>query len=152
MLAAEGSVVEGTLIPSPRSRGKIDDAERRWACKIHKQLIKDVLAEHPVDMIHMHSLDFHQYLPDCDIPVLATLHLPPDWYPAGIFHPERKNLFLNCVSFSQQRRARRVAFFCPRFPTESMLTGYGGPYPAFICSRARPHLPGKRVPLCVGRS
>ena len=30
----------------------------------------------------MHGLDFHVYLPPPGPPVLATLHLPPDWYPA----------------------------------------------------------------------
>jgi glycosyltransferase involved in cell wall biosynthesis len=50
----------------------------------------------------MHSLDFHHYLPDTDVPILATLHLPPDWYPASIFKTARKNFYLNCVSSSQR--------------------------------------------------
>jgi glycosyltransferase involved in cell wall biosynthesis len=109
VIAAEGSTVYGTLIPSPAARGKIDEAVRQWACKVHKQLIQDTLAAHSVDLIHMHSLDFHQYFPDQAIPILATLHLPPDWYPASIFRSERKNLYLNCVSFSQQKA-------CPKSP------------------------------------
>ena len=116
VLAAEGSAVYGELIPSPRFRGKLDDAERRWACKVHKQLIKDTLGAYPVDMIHMHSLDFHQYVPDGDVPVLATLHLPPDWYPSSVFHSERKNLYLNCVSHSQQKACPKSNILLPPVP------------------------------------
>ncbi len=50
----------------------------------------------------MHALDFHAYLPPAGVPVLATLHLPIDWYPKHIFHEKRKNCYLNCVSASQQ--------------------------------------------------
>ena len=57
----------------------------------------------------MHSLDFHHYLPKTDIPILATLHLPPDWYPASIFRSQRKNLHLNCVSHSQQKGCPKCA-------------------------------------------
>lgn len=103
VIAAEGSSVHGTLIPSPVARGKIDEREQRWGRKIHQRLIQDALSTYPVDLIHMHSLDFHQYLPDTDLPILATLHLPPDWYPASIFRSSRKNLHLNCVSHSQQK-------------------------------------------------
>jgi glycosyltransferase involved in cell wall biosynthesis len=116
VLAAEGSTVHGELIPSPRSRGKIDDGERRWAIKVHKQLIKETLAAYPVDMIHMHSLDFHHYVPDGPVPVLATLHLPPDWYPASIFHSDRENLYLNCVSYSQQESCPKSNILLPPVP------------------------------------
>jgi glycosyltransferase involved in cell wall biosynthesis len=116
VLAAEGSAVHGELIPSPRSRGKIDDSERRWAGKVHRQLIKDTLAAYPVDMIHMHSLDFHHYVPDGVVPVLATLHLPPDWYPATIFQNERENLYLNCVSHSQQKTCPKSNILLPPVP------------------------------------
>jgi glycosyltransferase involved in cell wall biosynthesis len=103
VIAAEGSSVHGTLIPAPKARGKIDECERKWARKIHQRLIQETLAAYPVDMIHMHSLDFHHYLPKTSLSILATLHLPPDWYPASIFRTDRKNLHLNCVSYSQQK-------------------------------------------------
>jgi len=50
----------------------------------------------------MHALDFHHYLPSEDVAVLATLHLPPDWYPSHIFDSDHRGLRLNCVSSSQQ--------------------------------------------------
>lgn len=103
VLAAEGSEVFGTHIPSPKARGRLDDQVRRWGQQAHQQLIRETLERYPVDLIHMHSLDFHTYLPGGSVPVLSTLHLPPDWYPRRIFHLRRANYHLNCVSSSQQR-------------------------------------------------
>jgi glycosyltransferase involved in cell wall biosynthesis len=57
----------------------------------------------------MHSLDFHAYLPPEGPPVLVTLHLPPDWYPAEVFRPSRPDTWLQCVSASQLRN-------CPLSP------------------------------------
>ena len=66
-------------------------------------LIRQTLANHSVDLVHMHSFDFHAYIPSGTIPVLATLHLPPDWYPAWIFKLQRPNFYLNCVSFAERK-------------------------------------------------
>jgi glycosyltransferase involved in cell wall biosynthesis len=110
VIAVEGSRIAGTLIPSPPAKGKIDETARRFGRKIHKQLIRDALTRYPIDLVHMHSLDFHQYLPDQGIPTLATLHLPPDWYPRNVFQLKRDHFYLNCVSLSQQRT-------CPRAPS-----------------------------------
>ena len=49
----------------------------------------------------MHGLDFHFYLPPPGPPVLATLHLPPDWYPVEAWECQRPNTWLNCVSNHQ---------------------------------------------------
>lgn len=78
VIAAEGSSVRGTLIPSPTAKGPLDQAIREWGQKIHKELIEDTLSRYSVDVVHMHSLDFHCYLPERRVPTLATLHLPPD--------------------------------------------------------------------------
>jgi glycosyltransferase involved in cell wall biosynthesis len=109
VIAADGSSVRGALVASPKARGEIDESERRWARKLHKRLIEDTLAAYPIDMIHMHSLDFHEYLPRTTLPILATLHLPPDWYPPSVFRSQRENLYLNCVSTSQHRACPRSA-------------------------------------------
>ncbi len=109
VIAAEGSKIAGTLIPSPRWAKRLDDSVRSWAREIHQQLIKKALAKYSVDLVHMHSLDFHAYVPPDDVPVLATLHLPPDWYPRGVFRLNRKRFRMNCVSWSQHQS-------CPRSP------------------------------------
>lgn len=101
VIAAEGSRIRGTLVPSPTAQGRLDDNVRAWGQRVHRQLIAETLAKCPVDLIHMHSLDFHAYIPAGNTPVLATLHLPPDWYPESVYWIRRKNLHLVCVSESQ---------------------------------------------------
>jgi glycosyltransferase involved in cell wall biosynthesis len=64
------------------------------------EAIQKVLREHPVDLIHFHGLDFHEYVPETSVPMLATLHLPLSWYPASIFSLSPR-VKLNCVSESQ---------------------------------------------------
>lgn len=49
----------------------------------------------------MHGLDFGSYLPRTETPILATLHLPPSWYPPEVFE-RGKDLFLTCVSGAQR--------------------------------------------------
>jgi glycosyltransferase involved in cell wall biosynthesis len=101
VIAAEGSRIQGTLIPSPAATSGLDESVREWGRRVHHQLIEDTLKKYPVDLVHMHSLDFHCYVPTQDVPVLATLHLPPDWYPKHVFELNRPHFQLNCVSWSQ---------------------------------------------------
>ncbi len=63
--------------------------------------LRSVLAEVGPDVVHMHGLDFHCYLPPPGPPVLATLHLPPNWYPEAAFEPDRPNTWIQCVSATQ---------------------------------------------------
>jgi glycosyltransferase involved in cell wall biosynthesis len=70
----------------------------------------------PVDVVHMHGIDFHAYLPPPGPPVLVTLHLPPEWYPPSAFHLDRPNTFLHCVSASQRARCPRGARLLPDVP------------------------------------
>ncbi len=101
VVACRGSNPTGTLIPTPRWTGKITDEVRLWAQEQHRIAIEQALKKWPVDLIHMHSLDFWAYLPSGSIPVLTTLHLPPDWYPPKALKLRRQNLWLNCVSRTQ---------------------------------------------------
>jgi glycosyltransferase involved in cell wall biosynthesis len=116
VIAAEGSKVLGTLIASPAAAGPITETDRIWAQRVHRQLIQETLARHSVDLIHMHSLDFHCYLPSAHTPVLATLHLPPDWYPSGVFRHPRGEVYLNCVSSYQQRGCPASSSLLPHIP------------------------------------
>lgn len=109
VIACEGSRTEGTLVTVPRPSGPLDDRVRREAQHRHRRAIESALDRWSFDLVHMHSLDFHAYLPPPGPPVLVTLHLPPDWYPADVFHPSRPDTWLHCVSASQTRN-------CPRTP------------------------------------
>src|SRR5437763_11257173 len=101
VVACEGSNPTGTLVPTPCWSEAITDEVRGWAQEQHRIAIEQALKQWPVDVIHMHSLDFWSYLPSGRVPVLATLHLPPAWYPSRIFKRLRSNVWLNCVSQSE---------------------------------------------------
>lgn len=126
VIAAEGSKVRGTLIPSPAANGHLDDRCRLEGQHIHRQLIAETLQRFQVDLVHMHSLDFHAYVPKEPVPVLSTLHLPPDWYPASIFQYERANLFLNCVSQSQQSSCPKCPYLLPYVSNGIDIDCFGG--------------------------
>jgi glycosyltransferase involved in cell wall biosynthesis len=68
-----------------------------------RDAIRYVLDRWPVDVIHLHGIDFAGYLPAPGVPVLATLHLPPEWYPPEVFHLDRPDTWLNPVSLAQRR-------------------------------------------------
>ncbi|HZS52840.1 MAG TPA: glycosyltransferase family 4 protein [Bryobacteraceae bacterium] len=87
VIAAAGSKVFGQLIES--------------SC--HKKTIDRVLAADSFDVIHFHGLDFWQYLPETELPMLVTLHLPVSFYPEHTIEDCRsRGIFLNCVSRSQE--------------------------------------------------
>jgi glycosyltransferase involved in cell wall biosynthesis len=67
--------------------------------------IAETLAQERVDVIHLHGIDFHQYLPERGPPVLVTLHLPLEWYPAGALRPDREDVVLHPVSATQAATA-----------------------------------------------
>jgi glycosyltransferase involved in cell wall biosynthesis len=116
VIAAEGSEVHGTLIPSPVAKGPLDQDVREHGQKLHLKLIRETLSKYSVDLVHMHSLDFHQYLPPPGIPTLATLHLPPNWYPPHIFRMRRQHFYLNCVSQSQRKACPESRLLLPVIP------------------------------------
>jgi glycosyltransferase involved in cell wall biosynthesis len=102
VIAAEGSRAAGTLVATPRFDGELDDATRRTAWVWHRGAIDRVLREERVDVVHMHGVDFHAYLPPVGPPVLVTLHLPLSWYPREALRPARRGVHLHCVSASQR--------------------------------------------------
>src|SRR5207249_1081587 len=63
------------------------------------------LDKYSVDIVHMHGLDFHHYLPEADVPVIVTLHLPLSWYPPESLRPVRPNTLLVSVSKTQAQTA-----------------------------------------------
>jgi glycosyltransferase involved in cell wall biosynthesis len=101
VIAVEGSSVRGELIPSPKCHGTLNGEARYRGSRIHRRILLDTLDRYPIDLVHMHALDFHTYLPPSGVSTLATLHLPVDWYPEEIFSQRDRKLFLNCVSSSQ---------------------------------------------------
>lgn len=113
VVASEGSEVQGTLVAVPRPQGEFDDLTRKVAARYQLQAIQHALENWPVDIVHLHGLDFLDCLPAGDVPVLATLHLPIAWYPQRVFALARPNTFLNCVSASQHRDCPTCASLLP---------------------------------------
>jgi len=109
VIAVKGSELTGKLVPTPKANGLLNGEAHAFGQRKHRQALERTLKTVPIDVVHMHSLDFHQYLPSGDVPVLATLHLPPNWYPKEIFHIRRPNTYLNCVSSAQRQS-------CPKSP------------------------------------
>lgn len=104
VVAAAGSRVRGELIETRASNGEIiTDRARLEAQDAHRERIEWILKQLRIDLVHFHGLDFAQYLPETSVPMLATLHLPVDWYREPIFGLARVKFC--CVSESQARTA-----------------------------------------------
>lgn len=101
VVACEGSKAAGTLVPVPAIAPPLDGLkEAAW--ESHRRTIAAALDQWPVDIVHMHGLDYFAYLPAPGIPVLCTLHCPLTWYPWEALWPGRPDTWLHCVSQTQQ--------------------------------------------------
>ncbi len=109
VLACAGSVVTGELVAIPAVQGTIDAVVRERVHAALREAMMHVLSSRQVDLIHLHGIDFADYLPPPGLPVLGTLHLPPDWYPPPALHPARPGTFLHAVSETQDRALRALA-------------------------------------------
>jgi glycosyltransferase involved in cell wall biosynthesis len=100
VIAQEGSWTAGTLVPVACERGSLDGAKER-ACERHRQAVRSALQRWPIDVVHMHGMDFYAYLPPPGVPTLVTLHVPFSWYPPEALWPERPGTWMHCVSRAQ---------------------------------------------------
>jgi glycosyltransferase involved in cell wall biosynthesis len=103
VLAPEGSRCCGMLVPTRRYASSLDDAVQEEAREHHRCALERALQRYPVDVVHLHGVDFLDYLPSPGVPVVVTLHLPPDWYPPELFRIDRPDTYLVCVSQSQKK-------------------------------------------------
>jgi glycosyltransferase involved in cell wall biosynthesis len=103
VVAREDSAVHGTLVPTPYRDGPFTDGVKAQAEADHRRAIAAALDRWPVDLIHMHGLDFHTYMPPPGVPVLVTLHCPLEWYDGTALRPGRPKTYFHCVSASQRR-------------------------------------------------
>lgn len=114
VLACAGSVTAGELVVLDLPPGGIDDVARRRVWTACRAAIDRLLRREAIDVVHLHGIDFHAYLPRT-APTLATLHLPLDWYPQTIFRPQ-PNLWLHCVSQAQHESRPAGANLLPPIP------------------------------------
>lgn len=106
VVGCAGSAVAGELLAIPPVPAAIDAGVLALRQAAIRARIAEALRTRPIDVIHLHGLDFAAYLPPLGPPILATLHLPPDWYSPEALHPARPDTWLNCVSASQDRALR----------------------------------------------
>lgn len=118
VVACEGSKPAGELFAAPFPQGHIDSADREACAREYQHAIDAALASRPVDLIHMHGLDFARYRLPEEMPVLVTLHLPPGWYPPETWRSLGRNVRLLCVSRSQQQA-------CPAEAGEAVVVENG---------------------------
>jgi glycosyltransferase involved in cell wall biosynthesis len=100
VIARADSKICGTLVPVPPADVSRNEATAA-AWEHHRRAIRDCLETFQVNVLHMHGIDFFNYLPPAGVPTLITLHLPVSWYPARALEPNRADTWFNCVSRSQ---------------------------------------------------
>lgn len=104
--ASAGSRVSGQLFSTGGPCTQPDDYERRRV--EHEDRVVDFVRRREregkaFDLVHDQSGSFWRRAAEIDSPVLATLHLPRSFYPAGSFDEIPENVSFNCVSASQAR-------------------------------------------------
>jgi glycosyltransferase involved in cell wall biosynthesis len=126
VIAAEGSTSAGTLIEVPLEAGEITESVRERTYAALRTTLRRTLREHSVDLVHLHGVDFHRYLPPADVPTLATLHLPPAWYPSELLRRPPDNLYLNCVSEAERASCPGGVRLLPSVPNGIAVERFGG--------------------------
>ena len=105
VLAAADSRCNGLLLPVQIPSGNLDERAKLESRRQFREALNHALDRYSIDVIHMHGIDFNEYLPDCEVPVVVTLHLPLAWYSPKAFQFRRQNIHLVCVSQAQARTA-----------------------------------------------
>ncbi len=102
VLAPAGSRVCGRLLEGLPVPNAITEQARATVHAFYKRKLEEAARDH-IDLIHLHGVDFTNYLPLPGVPVVITLHLPLDLYPQQAFRSSRPDTHLVCVSESQAR-------------------------------------------------
>jgi glycosyltransferase involved in cell wall biosynthesis len=116
VVACAGSQTAGKLLAHPLPGGAIDEAARAGTYAVVRASIAAALRSRPIDVIHLHGIDFAAYLPPSGPACLITLHLPPDWYGAAALCPERPATWLHAVSVAQHRACAPSPWLLPPIP------------------------------------
>jgi glycosyltransferase involved in cell wall biosynthesis len=109
VLAAAESSCRGRLLAVPPCARTVDAETRRQVHTWMRRSLEHTLDRFEVDVVHMHGVDFAEYLPPAGPAMVATLHLPPSFYPPSAFAIPRARSTIAFVSESQRRNAPPVA-------------------------------------------
>lgn len=103
VIACVGSRCAGELLATPAPSAGLDShLQPLWQAR-YRALIAETLARESVDVVHLHGIDFATYRPSTSVPVLATLHMPPAWYPSETWRGAAADTAMNCVSLAQEQ-------------------------------------------------
>jgi glycosyltransferase involved in cell wall biosynthesis len=142
VVACEGSVTAGRLMAIPAVSQALTAEVRHWAGEQPRMVLERALHRWPIDIVHMHGVDFYTYLPAAGVPVLVTLHLPPAWYPPEIFCLRRPQTYLHCVSPAQRRACPATAVLLPDIendvPVEALRARHAKRHFALMLGRICP--------------
>lgn len=102
--ASAGSSVAGELFATGEPCRRLDDFGRRNV--EHQEKIVELIRRRahqatPFDLVHDMSGSFWPRAREIEAPLLATLHLPRNFYDPHLFHDIPSNVSFNCVSASQ---------------------------------------------------
>jgi glycosyltransferase involved in cell wall biosynthesis len=100
--AAAGSRVAGELYRTGLPASGPDQFAQRDA-EHNRRVLQLLTADDGFDLVHDMSGSFWKCAAAVELPVLATLHLPPQLYAAEMFEAIAPNVFFQCVSESQAR-------------------------------------------------
>ena len=104
--ACESSSVRGELLATGRRPVGNDMFEEREAQ--HRRKVLELARQRDFSIIHDHSGNFWPHAREVDVPVLATLHLPRNFYDERMFHALPQNVYFNCVSDTQAASFRDI--------------------------------------------
>ena len=105
--ACEGSRASGRLVQTGAVALAFDQLAKRDA-EHNACVLAAAAADGALQLVHDQGGRFWTQAAALDIPVLATLHLPPSFYPANVFEAVPDNVYFNCVSASQLKSFREI--------------------------------------------
>ncbi len=146
LAGCEGSCISGELIATGKAPSIPDAFEFRSA--EHSRRIAEELGRRQFDLVHDKSGFWWEHAGQCAAPVLATLHLPRNFYPERLFRHIASNIFFNAVSESQAKSFKDIPRFIGVVPNGIVLqkfpfTRKKGDYALWlgrICPEKAPHL------------
>src|SRR6185437_4959788 len=103
VLATDDSKISGTLIDVPAWNEPITSSMRKHVYAYLRRAIAQALEERQIDVLHLHGVDFENYLPKTTAPIVATLHLPLYYYRANLLGTLDDQIMVTCVSKTQMR-------------------------------------------------
>lgn len=103
VVACDGSDVAGRLFAVPACPPVLSAELTAAQHGRMRAAVAAAMASERIDVVHMHGIDFAEYLAPPGPPLLGTYHLPIEWYPPHALDIGRPRSWMQCVSASQER-------------------------------------------------